>query len=297
MEELYPYPKDTGSMLPASIGAQHQLLVKTLAGIPSVRLYDSYTGSLRAGKRSARLRIESEDWIGVRMPLETDVASFPSAGAERELPSNLRVGDVKGKPVLIAETRVDGVAHLVESIGEIRDGLRVVLAVRPPRRPEPPDAPEAKGVAAAVEAARQELELDETEAVELEDDGSFELHLRPGGQPVVVRITRERGGVRLAHAISRTSCEGTHREALEAEVQRRNARIRFARIVFATDGGLFVESRLRSALVTGEWIALTARAIATVTREVQAPLRLLAADPRVAEAYAAVLQSRLEPTT
>ena len=85
-------------------------------------------------------------------------------------------------------------------------------------------------------------------------------------------------------------------EVLETEALYQNGRSGFARCL-ATDGGLVVESRLRTALIKGDWIALVTRAIAAVALQAQAPVRLLIAEPALRRDYAMVFPSRLESTT
>jgi len=290
MDELLPFPR--------AKAAQGRRLGEVLAATPRVFMdrdpqRRGFAGTLRVGRSHARLRVVAGEWIVVWLPLDPATIAGAALGSSRELPACVRhVLEGRGR-ALLAETAVDGVLHLPESLAELGEGLRRAIA-RKPAAVVPVERPGDERVGEAVRGARAALALDPTDAVEVAG-GRWELRPRAGALSVAVRVESEPGGVRLSHEVSRTRCEGLARAALETEVLRRNAAVRFCRLI-ATDGGLVVESRLRGALVTGEWIARAARRIAAAVHAHQAPLRVLAADPRVARTYAAVFPSRLEPT-
>ncbi len=287
MSTLYPFSKDRLPMLPDSMDAGNRSLSTLLAGTPGVTVKNEFRGTLRAGRRSAQLRLVSGEWVHLWIPLGGGHHAPAPGPAARDLPGNVRHAIAGGERYLLAETRLNGVDHLRDSLGEISAGMSRALAKRP-SKVEPGEIPGAERVSAAVEAARRELALDPTEAIEVKD-GCFELRPRLGGQSVAVRINREPGGVRLSHTISRTACAEEERAVLETEALHQNGRCGFARCI-ATVGGLDVGARLRSSLIEGDWIALITRAIAAVALRVQAPARLLIASPALRRDYAMVFR-------
>lgn len=290
MDELFPFPR--------ARAAQAQRLGEVLEATPRVFMdrdpqRRSFAGTLRVGRRQASLVVGGGEWIAVRLRLDDATLAAASLVEPRELPGCVRHALEGHERVLLAETAVDGTLHLPESLAELGEGLRRAIAPKP-AAVVPVEPPDDERVGEAVRGACAALSLDPTDAVEVAG-GRWELRPRAGALRLAVRVESEPGGVRLSHEVSRTRCEGLARAAVETEVLRRNTAVRFCRLI-APDGGLVVESRLRDALVTGEWIARAARRIAVAVLHHQAPLRVLAADPRVARLYAAVCPSRLEPT-
>jgi hypothetical protein len=289
MEPLLPFTDDLVSLLPQSLASSNHRLVDLLEATPDVSMKDGHRGTLRAGKWQARLTIESEQWIGVHLPLGEVSFERDVLQSAHQLPGNLRFATSGKGLALHAETRIDGIDHLPESLGEISAGLRLARSRRKTRRGPPADLPERGAVHDALGCAREALDLEADSLIET--GGGWELRLHHEGRVFAVQATVEAGGLRFTHAIARV--DQSIPAPLLAEVLRWNAHIRFARIV-ATEGNLVVETRLRSAQAIGEWIALACRAVAVVTGRVREPLRLLAADARVSKAYAAVFPSRLQ---
>jgi len=297
MDIIRPFSDDLSRLFPGAVAARDRHFLAVMRSTRGLRLEGGHGGTLRAGRRIARLEIEPGGWISVRLSIDTPPANCNPAHRSGELPGNLRYAAGRKGLALIAETRIDDIDHLPDSLAEIREGLAGASARRRAPCGGREDLPELEAVRAALDEARARLELEPAALIEtrasIEAEGAWELRPRLEGPPVAVRITRERGGLRLAHRITGVPRTAGATAAVAAEALRWNVHIRFARIV-ATEEGFAVESRLRTAQVAGEWIALASRAVAVVTLHARAPLRLLASDARLSSAYEAVFSSRLD---
>jgi hypothetical protein len=82
-------------------------------------------------------------------------------------------------------------------------------------------------------------------------------------------------------------------EAVAHQAIRFNAQLRHARLA-ARDGQLVAETRLHRGLIESGWLSQAAYAVAQAGRHVATALRILSAQPLVAETYSAVFCSTLE---
>jgi hypothetical protein len=268
--------------------------------------FDGYRGRLKCGRAVADVRIEPGDWIRVHLAL----GSFPlpprdALAAGAVLPGNVRFAFRGGAACLVGDSRLDGMAHLPASLGEIRRALsrrgRGSLLPRQSSggagstRSGAGRAGAARFEACRSGAGRAEAGLDAGKVQEILEDlpfgedavvrleGGWELRPRLGEEPQPIRATIEAGGFRLSRAFPWDPPEGPAAEAVALEALRINDEIRFARLAL-DGGGLVAEATLHAGILDAPWVALAARAVCHAYRHALLPLGVLH-EPPVAAAY------------
>jgi hypothetical protein len=266
--------------------------------------FDGFRGSLKCDRSLASVRLESGDWIRVSLPLDSPLLPpLEALAANARLPGNVRFALSGGAQCLVGDSRLDGMGHLPESLGEIRSALCRRGRVPDPEASAPtPDTAldTAKALELKVQKTLEALPFGEDGVVRLET--GWELRPRLGGETLPVRATIDGAGLRLRRAFAWDPPEApmrgrdTRAAAVAREALRINHEIRLSRISLDEGGGggleglgaLLVETRLHSGLLDAEWIATAARALCHAYRHAQVPLGALQADLRVANAYLAI---------
>ena len=276
------------------IGEEGERLASVLAGVPGLSMHDVYRGTLAVGDRQAELRIEPHQWIDVRLTVDSAPSADDALRINQWLPGNVRYARALGSTALVADTQIDGVAHLALSIEEIRLGFSDALGSDCPSRVAGREAksrslPADEGLQ-ELQAALARLPFGEDGLVRRESaDGRGEWELRPRiqGEPVPVLLDRLCGGARL-HRTLLAKVPPEHRRVIADQALRWNARYRFCRLSWC-DEELVVETMLHEALVATKWLASAGLALAVVGREVRDVVETLAEDSRAASLYWNVL--------
>jgi len=261
--------------------------VEALRAAAGLDLLAPHRGSLRIGELQADVRIDGGDLLRVRLPLKSPDRAPRLLERQRELPGNVRFARTRDGLALLAETWVDGAAHVPRSLGEIAQGFAVAVdeGCPKPARTHPAHANpcgESQVSGQALRAALAGLGWGEDAVVAL--DQGWQLRPRAGGNPIAVRLEASDEGLWLWRRVLERVPAEVGAAAVSDLALRLNARLRLVRLTLA-GGALVAESRAHAGLVTPAWIALLARAVAAAYQHVRAPLETLAENPRVADGY------------
>jgi hypothetical protein len=272
--------------LAAGIALSHSRVAARVAAVRSaltnagIELTGPHAGRVAVGDQFADVQLEPDDVILLRVPAPGDE---PRALLER---SAVAAGNIRFAAIprragqLLADTRVNGVAHLPRSLRGICRGLAVAAAGR--------DAePEEAGAAAevALRDAVAEAGWPREDAVEI--PGGYELHLPIEGIRTAVSVTAEGASVRVQRTVVGRLPAGSAGSAVAHQSLMFNGRLRHCRLALS-DGRLCVECRLHAGQLTGEWVSHAVRAVASAARVVSPELELLCREPAVADEYAAM---------
>ncbi|MCR4411106.1 MAG: hypothetical protein NUV77_01625 [Thermoguttaceae bacterium] len=267
-------------------------LDEALRSIRGLTMKDEHRGTLAAGSVLAELRVEPHQWIRIDAILDTPPEPWDALRVNHWLPGNLRYAQAPGRMALVAETMINGVAHLADSLGEIRRGLRSA-ARNADRQMAGPLATRLQDDLAvdrqALASALERLPFGEQSLIEREATsaaGSFwEVRPRVAGEPVAVLVEWSGGRVRLG----RTVLTGPRPSApLADQALRLNSRFRLCRLALAGED-LVVETLLHAGVIEPAWLAAAAHAVATASRYGQAKLEALVRHEPAARWYATLL--------
>ena len=267
-----------GGSLSRWLGASRVQAVRDALSEAGVTMTGPHVGQLQAGPDTAKVTLEGDDLLGVRSAVATDGDAQTLLERCAELSGNVRFAASTSGLQLAAETRIDGVVHLPHSLREIRAGFSLALGQPIDQKTNSEETAPGEAVRSAIEQAK----LSSDEAVETEQ--GWELRPRLEGTAVTVQVILAPASVIVQRAVLTSLPEGAQRLAALHHALTCNDRVRFCRLA-VTQGELVAESSLRPGLVDGEWLTFIARAVAVASRSVEPELRLLAAEPAVAEAY------------
>ncbi|MGA2034641.1 MAG: YbjN domain-containing protein [Thermoguttaceae bacterium] len=245
----------------------------SLNGQLGVTMLDGYEGRLSAADLEARVTIELEDWVHVAAGVTRPPEAIDALRRNYALPGNLRFARTAGGVRLLADTQLDGFAHLAATFAELKTGL--VRAVGGPEKAskQRPDAAPPDG---ALAAALARLGWDEERLLK-RDDG-WELRVRSDGRwHSVVVVPGKEGDLHCYVPI--LTVNAADAETLAVVALQLNNQLRFARYALADDE-LLAESRLHGGLFSPNWIQTAARAVAVAASHARR-LRLLAECPEV----------------
>lgn len=194
-----------------------------------------------------------------------------------DLPANIRYAGVAPRFTLLADAWADE-ADLRHGVREMRSAIRSLGAGR--GRPRRNGRGDAGSLGSAVEALAEEPGVD---LVDL--DGQWEVGVRYSGNRVAVRLTPERGGLRVQRTVVEAPESDPSRAAVHHLALRLNRDARFARLAMC-EQEVVAQARLcRAALATPRLVE-TACAVAVVSVEARPLLRSLCKEIHVAECYA-----------
>jgi hypothetical protein len=177
---------------------------------------------------------------------------------------------------LLADTQVDGVAHLGATLREFKEGLACALGRETPAE----DAVAAETAQAQVEAAIARLNWGEDRLAKRDKGWEFRVRIR-GETQAVGAVAGKRADLRFF--VPLLAVEPGNREVLAGAALQLNAELRLARYALAGDE-LLAEARLHAGILGPAWLAAAARAVAVAARHARR-LRLLAECPHVREWY------------
>ncbi len=266
---------------------------QALAKVAGVNFAGGHRGTVRLGKADAQLTLGANGGISIRTDIALPSSLVTALGATSQFPGNLRYTKNRLGGALVADTQVDGEAHLPHTFGSIRQAMMHALQ----RKAHAKHVPSAHAVDREVlQVALAELPWAEDGVVEQED--GWELRPRLRGKVVPVTMTIEPEGLRLSRTVLQQMPEAGTAEAQAAADQavRINARLRYARLAVSS-GQLVAEARLDSRLIQSGWIESTACAVAVAARHATTPLRLLAEQPAIANTYITTFCSAGEQPT
>lgn len=264
---------------PAEKGARVRRL---LAKIDGLAMDTGYSGQYVRGPVAASVRIEGGGFIDVRQRVSAPPPAVEAIAAHAALAGNVRFAVVAGQTSLVADTWLDGHAHLAASLGEIGDSFQQVIdrSWRSPRRAEcvNPDR--------VAEALRQPPW--DAESVVRLDDG-WELRPRLHGEAAPLRLSIETTRVRLAREVL-SDCPDEHRPAVAMQSLFGNGQWRFARLSLH-GRAIVAETSLHAGLIDPVWLAHAARAVAVAAVRCQPTLEILARQPDAAYAFSRMFLS------
>lgn len=272
-------------------GAKHRRdQGKTLANLKDVHFTGGYKGVLTLGEAVAELRLGVDGDIDIRADAKMSPSAVDALQSMGQLPGNLRYIRDQAGMALLADTQIDGEAHLPETFLSIRSGMIRELQGDTAADPDPLQPPVERET---VQEALAGLPWDDDGVVEQED--RWELRPRLRGDAVPVRMTIDPEGLRLSRVVlHEMPAAGTPAElAVADQAVRINARLRLARLA-VSDGRLVAETRLGPWLIQPGWLATTACAVAVAARYAAPFLRLLAEQPAVVDMYIAMSGSSVE---
>ncbi len=239
-------------------------------------------GRLKDSDFAADVVVQPNDFVSVTASVPASGAPLHALQNSGAFPGNVRFGIGSGGWQLSAETRMNGVTHLSESLLEIRDAFRRGAgngSMPPPVNEAVDDTDSAHPVRRVIERSG----WSEEQVVEVER--GWELQPKLAGATVPVDMYADSGGVRVSCIVlASMPDDDTAVEAVSHQALLFNARLRFARLT-VIDGRLIIETRLRPELISDSWIEFSARAVASAARGVTPALAMIANDECVAEHY------------
>lgn len=252
-------------------------LQRALSSTAGLHLDDGYRGRLKCGRHQARVLFESGEWVRVSLHVENGCTAREALEANRFLAGNVRFGGSSPEPVVLADTRLDGTAHLPQSFAEIRDSVHRATARRL-------GACEEKGSIdpKTIEAALERLGWGKESVVKLE--GQWEIRPPSSDLALPLRVSPEGAHVCIRRTIVKSMPDGDRARALSEQAMRFNGELRLARLALL-GGELVAESRLHGGQVDSGWIALAARAVVAAFDHCHRRLKILSEDARVARCY------------
>jgi hypothetical protein len=226
----------------------------------------------------ANVFVEADGTIRVALPVPGPMSRPAAMEANRDLPGNLRFAG-PGGAMLVADTLLNGRAHLLRSFAELEVGM--LLALGRNSQPIDGEALTDEQVSAAIAGGSWR----EGDVVELAN--GWELRPRVRGCATAVQATIEKTELWIFRRIIAELSTSTSYECLCAQALRFNEQLRHARLT-VRDGALIAESRLHGEQITSTWIETAAWAVAVACRHTEDILCILAEDAQVADAYAAM---------
>jgi hypothetical protein len=271
-----------GEHSPRAEGAAQR---KRLCKATGVRLITPHRGNLPFGDKAVDIRIEPDETIVLSLPVGDPPAPADALRINRRLPGNLRFAVGPRGTALVADTPIDGEAHLSETFSQFTVGLMDALNGRSPRRDSAPNDCPSKEQIGELLADLKCL----ADAPVQRDDG-YEVRCRAGSASTTIHVGCADGAIRLQRTVVPDFSADLGGEQAARQALRVNAQLRHARLA-ATDTALVAEARLTNEVAKPPWVAAAIRAVAVAANRAEVPLRLLAEQPHVAECYRAVFST------
>jgi hypothetical protein len=251
-----------------------------LAQVRGLKLKDAHRGVLACGESKAEVHLEPGDSIRVRLAVDEPPSPLAALAATHDLPGNVRYAAVRQGMALMADTALDGHAHLERTFLEIVSGLQQAGGKTGKKRrdTEPVDPDSARQAIA-------ELKWGDEAAVQRPD--GWELRPRFQGEALPVQAALDAGRLRLWRVVVPHLPQAPAADAVAGQALRFNAQVRLARLALY-EGQFVAETCLHLGLTTPCWLATAAQAVAAAAQHTQPTLRLLAEDTLVAAQYAAM---------
>lgn len=258
-----------------------------------VRLQTGHSGRWPQGAWTADVQLQSLEnvrFIANVKPLED---AFRALTTHAGVCGNLRYARVRRHYQLIADTRVDGVTHLPQTLSELRAGFSRMAGCKAQRRkcagkPETPSEDllrEDDALRDSVAAVLRSGGMSD-DTVELET--GWENRVRFEGSVIPVDLAICRGQVRLATpmCVPLPDAGSSAARAVLDMALCCNGRLRGARLAIRDDG-LWAETLLHAGIISVDWLQRAARSVAAARHAWAAVFQALAECDRAAEAYCA----------
>ena len=261
-------------------------ILRQIAGI----VYDGgHEAIYDLGTALVQIRLAADGSLRLRADAKHLTTDLAALHASSQLPGNVRFAHDKRGRAVVADTQINGAAHLPRTLQWLGDGIRQALdADGPAASPGNLANIEKRDVAHAL--AQMPWAAD---GVVGQDDG-WELRPRLRGDAVPVRLILDGSCLSVTRIVLPLPDPATSAaEAVANQAIRFNDQLRHARLV-ARDGRLVAETRLHGGLIEAGWLSQAAYAVAQAGRHVATPLRILSEQTQVAEKYIAVFCSTLE---
>ena len=235
------------------------------------------------------IRFAADGSVRLRADVPSSGADLAALHAAYQLPGNLRFAYGLRGSELIADTQINGAAHLPRTLEWLRAGICQALHAQTPALcVEHPDSVAVQDVAEAL--AQMPWAAD---GVVTQED-NWELRPRLRGEVVPVRLVREPSAVRISRRVVPLPDPATSAAwAVAHQALRFNDQLWHARLA-ACGGQLVAETRLHGGLIAPGWLSQAAYAVAEAERHASAALRILATEPQVADTYQTLFCSTVE---
>jgi hypothetical protein len=254
-------------------------------------MLDAYRGTMEVRDRRAEVRFEPRQWIRIAILADDPPVPDDALRINHWLPGNLRYAGSGRHLTLVADTQLDGIAHLPASLAEIRLGLSD--AIGGGGRPELQSADDTRPASAPGEPARRRLEAElnrlpfGAQCLVRRDspDGiaAWEIRPRIEGAAVPVLLDHTADGVRLYRALVAKVSPG-RRPAVVDQALRLNVQLRLCRLAWCGDE-LVAEALLHAGLTDACWLGSTAQAVAVASTRAMDVLDVLSQHEEVAASW------------
>lgn len=256
---------------------RYQVVREALHEIPKITWLSAHQGVLQLEAAQADVQFEQGDWLAIRLPWDQIPAPLEALREHGQWHGNARHALAAGRRVLLAETQLDGVAHLPQTIDEIAAAMSRNL-------PEEANKPVDKGPIDLSDAVAG-LPYAADDVVRL--DKGFEFRIRVHGELTPVRVISEADSVRIERVVLDEMPQGPAAEAIALETLRINAALRSARLSIV-GRQLVAGTRLHRGQLTSSWLQKGAEAVAVAAHYAQTPITMLARNPALVECFAAL---------
>ena len=253
------------------------LLRRHLEALPDMKSISTHGWKWTVDNHPVNVCTEADGSIRIALELPESVPAGAAMELNHQLPGNLRFATRGRTHVLLADTLVDGHAHLPQSFAVLKAGVEFALGGSPVLNAGQPLALE------KVNAAIDEAQWPDGGVIE--KAMGWELRPRVRGRATAVQATIGQGDLRISRALGAKWGPEATRHSICAQALRFNAQLRHARLAAHKDE-LFVETRLHAEQITATWVETAAWAVAVAFRHTEDILCVLAENPGVASAYA-----------
>ena len=263
---------------------------KALAKVDGIHYAGGANGVVQLDEAVAELTRGADDGITIRADAAMPRAPVDAICANGAFPDNLRFARDSRGDALVADTRIDGAAHLPRTIGSIRTAMIRTLQGNDQAATDPVTPPVSRQ---QVQEALDQLAWSDEGVVEQEE--AWELRPQLRGRAVPVRMIIEAGGLRMSRTVleSLPDADSPASVAVADQALQINGCLRHARLAIV-DGRLYADARLDTRRIQAAWIDTTVRAVAVAACHATTTLRLLADQPAVAAMYIMMLRSSVE---
>jgi hypothetical protein len=261
---------------------------RVLSRIAGVGFAGGHEALFDLGPAVAEMNLAADGSLRLRAEVASPAHELDALSAGGLLPGNVRFARDRRGWSVVADTQINGAAHLPRTLQWIRAGMCRALDAEPPAPTED---------SATIERGDLERALAQLpwagEGV-VEQDYGWELRPRVQGEVVPVRMTLDRAEVCVTRVVlAWPPARSPASTAVADQAVRFNNQLCHARLA-ARDGSLVAEARLHGGLVEPAWLGQAAYAVAQAARHAATPLRILAEQPLVAQTYLAVFCSTVE---
>ena len=249
-------------------------LSKAMAEVVGLSIHEDYRGTLDLGKAQAEVRFEPHQWLRISVAVDAPPDPHDALRNNHWLSGNLRYAGSSKHMMLVADTQVNGVAHLAASLEEMRRGMADALGGQVWLR-QIKSADGEKQAWAPDEPGQQKLET-ELNSLPFGPDslvrrlsargcGLWEIRPRIQSNVIPVLLDQLSDGVRL-HRTLVSKPPTAHRDAINDQALRLNKQIRLCRLAWCGDE-LVAETLLNAELIETPWLTSATMAVAAASHD------------------------------